>query len=225
MIEQNLYNENQFEKVRDRIASIVYNELYSQLNLSIAEPNPAYEAFLRTFWDINKETSVDELNLYINRFIRPTIDEMNLIIVRFDNENFNPGSQIKDQRAKARYSFDVFVANKANDTSLGDSEAASICQKMLGILRSIIMHSDYIKLDFESGFIQRRFIENLGSFVPDEIESRTNSNNCISGSIDLTVEFDELNRGVTPVELQESYTNFNIDPNGKFKLETENLYV
>jgi len=225
MIEQILYDLNNFELVRDRVAQIIYNEITEQLNKAISLPYPEYEAFLNSFYDTNEVTNTKELSLFADRFIKPTWDELNIINIVLINEDLDPGEHISRQMAAVRLKIDVFCGKNADNESLGDTKSAHDCQKMLGILRAIIMHTNYIRLDFAPGFIQRRWAHGWNIQQPDELENRNNSNNIISGSLNISVNISEQNRGVTPIELEENYTNFYIDPEGKYKIETENLYT
>lgn len=222
MITQLLNTNNSFEIVRDAVASILYTELNEQLALAIAAPDPVYEALLRSFFDQQPDTT-DELNLFVERFVRFDVTELNNINLYWDRSFLGKGTQITNQKSNARIIIDVNVHHKGTEDDRGDKKASLVLQKMIGVIRSIIMHGNYVTLGFARPFIERRWIEDMNNFRPQENENRVNIDNIITGNLALSVEFKEKNLGVAVEELEENYSKIDADT-GKFKIETEDLY-
>ncbi len=222
MITQLLNTNNSFEVVRDAVAAILYNELNEQLALAIAAPDSVYEALLRSFFDQQPDTT-DELNLFVERFVRFNITELNAINLFWDRSLLSKGTQISNQESNTKIIIEVIVAHKGTDDIRGDSLASLNLQKMLGVIRSIIMHGNYITLGFARPFIERRWVNDLNNFRPQENENRVTVDNIISGSVSLNVEFKEKNLGVAVEQLEENYTKIDADT-GRFKIETEDLH-
>lgn len=222
MITQLLNTNNSFEIVRDAVASILYTELNEQLALAVAAPDPIYEALLRSFFDQQKDAT-DELNLFVERFVRFDITELNNINLYWDRSLLGKGTQITNQESNTRIIIDVNVHHKGTEDDRGDKKASLVLQKMIGVIRSIIMHGNYVTLGFARPFIERRWIEDLNNYRPQENENRVNIDNIITGNLALSVEFKEKNLGVAVEELEENYSKIDADT-GKFKIETEDLY-
>jgi len=222
VITQLLNTNNSFEIVRDAVASILYTELNEQLALAVAAPDPIYEALLRSFFDQQKDAT-DELNLFVERFVRFDITELNNINLYWDRSLLGKGTQITNQESNTRIIIDVNVHHKGTEDDRGDKKASLVLQKMIGVIRSIIMHGNYVTLGFARPFIERRWIEDLNNYRPQENENRVNIDNIITGNLALSVEFKEKNLGVAVEELEENYSKIDADT-GKFKIETEDLY-
>lgn len=223
MILELLNTNNSFEVVRDAVAAILLVELNQQLALAIAAPDPTYEALLRSFYDQQDDMVTDELNLFVERFVRFDVTELNNINIYWDRSLLGKGSQIKNQKSNTKIMIDVNVLHKGTVNERGDKLASLVLQKMLGVIRSIIMHGNYITLGFVRPFIERRWIEDMNSFRPQENENRVNIDNMVTGNLTLSVEFNEKNLGITPEELEENYSRIDADT-GRFRIDTENLY-
>ena len=96
MITQNLNSKTRYEQIRDAVVGILATEIPNQLEIAKTEPDPDYEAILKTFF-VTPDTT-PKLNLYRERFIRYNENELNAINVYFDNTLY--GVQDRDWETK-----------------------------------------------------------------------------------------------------------------------------
>lgn len=218
MITQNLFPKSLFEVVRDQVFFIILSELISQLAISISQPDADYEAFLRLFM------KNDTFNLWKERYIIFSIQELCAINVYWMRSAFPTGSQILNQKSNCKIMVDVQTARKGTSSSRGDILSSETLDRMLGIIRKILMHGNYLTLGLPPKLISSRWVNDIDNFRPQQTEQKNNSDNIISGNLSFTVDFNESNFGIEVLELlQENYSTIT-GGEGAWKIETENLY-
>lgn len=220
MIPQMLDTNNAFEVIRNKVFYIIFTELNSQLTLATDNSNTEYIEFLNTF--MSPLDGVDTFNVYLERFVRFDDNELNAINISWDRSFLGHGSQGSNQKSKSRIDIQVNTMSKGTPETRGDLLSSFTMQRMLGIIRSILMHRLYVTLDLTPGIIERRWVSDMNNYRPLEAASKVNVDNIITGSNSLDVEFNEKNLGIYVENLEENYTLIEAD-NGRFKIETEGL--
>jgi hypothetical protein len=190
-----------FELVRDRIALILKEELDNQALLQGAGdpvvPNDDYTA-----------------DIYTERFTPVDKSEPNVIIISLGNSsltNRTPISQINE----CSFNIDVFTKSKQTSTGYGYYNSAVKLQKLVGLIRHILMSPYYDRLSFFDGIIANRSVNQIQySEVRDEqdaIYSRM-------ARITFEVHMIENNNQIIPIDASSYQTIIKIE-------ETEKGYL
>lgn len=163
-----------FEIIRDRIGAIIADELSNQQRLS---------------GDLNLKAKV-----FIERFIAFGHSELPAINILFDREEFVSRTAV-DAQGIGRYIIQCYAFAKTDDIDRGDTKAMIRLQKMLGIIRAIIMNPKYVTLGFLNPFIWNREIESITISDPGRSPDATNS---VTGRIIITVKMPETTELIEP---------------------------
>jgi hypothetical protein len=169
-----------FELVRDRIATILYDEIDNQFQLS-------YDAFLdRVEVLVETKTPIDKVAI-------PTV---NVSVLKGDYDNKNQGSV----DGSYQYAIDVYTNAKKTAQQPGDFIANMRLQKLLGLCRYILEDPFYNRLGYQPGFVMRTMVSdfNIAAGGGDD------TNNTAMGRIIFSVMLNENNSLKTP-ELIDSY--------------------
>ncbi|MCJ7802760.1 MAG: hypothetical protein MUP82_10435, partial [Candidatus Marinimicrobia bacterium] len=96
---------------------------------------------------------------------------------------------------------EVTVNSKDSSTEDGDIAASKACQKLAGVIRFILMHPLYLKLDFPAGFIAGTEITDITPGVPQPGDAF----NTYALNLILNVRYSEDNGSISSV-VGEQYT-------------------
>jgi hypothetical protein len=136
-----------FELIRDRIAEILYNELLV-----------AYEYTDLDWMDVRR--------VYIDRYIpfnESELPAVNVGVARVDLD----GHTVVQSDGTTTYMIDVIAGAKTSQTRDGGAIAQAQMQRLVGLCRAIIEHTEYKTLGFTPPFIMFRRITQL-MFNPSE---------------------------------------------------------
>jgi len=187
-----------FEKIRDRIALIIYQEIenqWSNFNDSdLQAPLPNAQI----------STTPESLKVYVDRSIAIDESECPVVNVVFNGapyENNNP------LRAEGLNTFfiEVYTKAMANEPVNGiptekdaDRLANIKLQKIMGKIAFILRHSYYKTLGFAPGFIGNTKVASIQ--IADPRDPNFNANGCVYGRVTFEVRATEE---VTPVETRD----------------------
>lgn len=186
-IETLIDKEDNFEVIRDQIAAILVTEVASQTALATAAgKDPA-------LWDFKIFTErSNPWEQYLNDFD----DTTPIVNVWYDNSNFMPGKStiVERQNAEAIFNIDCYaVANSSDDGASGhnpgDEEAAFAVQRVVRLVRNILMAAEYTYLGLK-GVVWQRWPQNITIFQPQQ--DRGNARPVIAARIALRVSFNEF---------------------------------
>ncbi len=184
-----------YEIVRDRIGRIIADELNNQFQL-------AYDPDLR-------------VKVWNERTIPFDNDkELPSINVMIAEDQFDYQSAV-DVIGNARYFVDFYfdAPHGSNDGLGGDSKANWTMQKVMGKVRSILMHSAYKTLGFNPGFIANRHVESINIQLPDQ--KRMDAEHVVMGRLVVAVRMNETSPGVDPTTLGSIQTVVKLDETDK----------
>jgi hypothetical protein len=190
-----------FEIVRDEIAAILYIEKENQKELaSTAGKDPAlwdFDVYLEASnpWEIIEDPINGEI-----------ISETPLINIFYDQTTFDDSSSnfIEQQSADAIYSIDCLAAknhlyDKTNTIQRGDKLSSLDCQRVVRLVRNIIMAAEYSYLQHQ-GLISLRSFQSIGMFQPNINDHP--AQNVIGCRMNLAVNFLEFSPQTEPVTIE-----------------------
>ena len=203
----NIVSESNFELVRSRIASILADELANQLTLNIAakaaeESKPEPDPVLIALYDLNIASIPSKV--YEERFFRPTTQELQaetMVNVVFVDAPLDENTTVSTQIGDDRYMIEAYAAGKTNSNDNADKIATLKLQRLLAIVRAILMNPNYINLGFDTSplIVGKRICNNIQIGQPDD--GGDNADAMIRGKIDLTVKVHETIEPITGVVL------------------------
>lgn len=189
-----------FEVVRDTISAILLAEVISQKALATAaskDPAP---------WDLR--VYLERANPWAEFEHAPTqIAATPIVNVALDNLGFDPSSSnlIEAQKATAVFNVDCYGYGISEDLPAGghtpgDSRAALEVQRVVRLVRNILMSADYAYLGLR-GTVFRRWVQSVQIFQP-QMDARP-VQHVVGARIAFQTEFGELSPQVTgePLEL------------------------
>jgi len=162
-----------FELVRDRIGSIIADEMANQYAMSYDE-------------DLN-------LDVWIERLIRFDHTELPAINVVLERGELDGHSQVSTDGTYT-YDIDVYTSAKADDSETGDTKAMLKLHKIIGKCRSILENSRYKTLGFSAPFVMNRGCRSIQIKIPDSQEAL----NVVIGRLTMTVKVPETSELITP---------------------------
>lgn len=166
-----------FELIRDRIALILADELALQ-----------YEYASEDFLNIRK--------VFIERYINFNESELPAINVQVSRQGLDNQSQLQAD-GTTTFFIDIHTGAKSTDEIDGDSIANMECQRLAGICRAILEHSEYKTLAFAPPFIGNRTVSEL-KFANAE---KKDSFSVAVGRITMTVRARETNGVYIPLNI------------------------
>lgn len=156
--------QDNFEIIRDQIASILVLETASQMALATAGGKDPNDWKLRIFTERSNPWE---------QFLNDQTDTSPLINVWFDNSNFNKSSSNIMERQKSEsvfnidcYGFGLSEDDPASGHKPGDREAAFEVQKALRLVRNILMAAEYTYLGMR-GLVWLRWPQSITAFQPE----------------------------------------------------------
>jgi len=177
--------------VRDQIIAILTSELIEQYNIT---SDPLFQ-----------------LTIYKERFIPYDKIELPAISVYFSNSEYNDNNP-SQSAGTAVFNIEVTTSAKNTSSVKGDTQAVIDCQKLIGVVRYILMNPNYLSLGLtDKKIIRNRRIDSINF-------GRNNQQDGIHtafGIITLSVDMVESNGVLEGVSL-EGYTT---TLNENFKIE------
>ena len=177
-----------YELIRNKTGEIIIIELFNQSALTYDEDLDA--------------------TVYVERFISVSHDEMPVINISLANGTFD---SFKQTNHDGKYIFNIdFYVNAISETDVNgnvieaDVSANFKLQKLMGVVKSIIMNPIYRTLDFAPPFIIGRTIDEMNIQDPNKFQEATSS---VMGRLIMTVKCVETLELITPILLQQNNTN------------------
>jgi len=198
--------QSNFESVRDRIATILKEELDNQSVLRGTGTNPVIP---------NLDYTAD---IYTERFTPVDKSEPNVIIVRIGNISLDNRTAIT-QSAECQFYIDIFTTAKQTSTGLGYYNSAIKLQRLVGLVRHILMSPYYDRLAFSDGIIENRSVNQIQfSDIRDEQDAEFSR----MARITFSVRMQENQNEITPNSASSYQTIINIEETEKGYLLTYN---
>lgn len=187
--------ESNFEKIRDRIASILAVEILNQSKLQHDE----------------------ELNVtvFTERYTQPSSEEGLVIIVGVDRNNLEHHTNI-DYRNQCTYNIDIYSFARAdNSNANGYYLSSKKGQKVAGLCTKIIQNPQYIRLGYDDvspRFVGGRRITGMQFDIPQDPQDASHPRMC---RIQLDVNFNDSVQGVNGEAIEGIDTNIEIGESEK----------
>lgn len=186
---------SKMELIKDRIVLIITNELTNQVALTESSTDPEkmeYNEQLKTFWN-----SKGDLNIFQDRFQSLQPEEYNAIVVNVVQETDNSGSNALT-KPESEFAIDFLVRAKSDNDKRGDLKSNEILQRISSSVRMVFLTAIYMRLGFDTKFIQRQNVLSRKFYVPESSDS-----DHISGvTLTLRVDYDESIIQSVPVILK-----------------------
>ena len=187
MIEALIDKQDNFEIIRDQIAAILATEVTNQKQLATAAgKDPA-------LWDFKVYT---ERSNPWEGYLNDTAELTPIVNVWYDNSNFLEASSniVERQTTEAIFNIDCYgVANSSDNEAgghnPGDKEAAFAVQRIIRLVRNILMSAEYIYLGLR-GVVWQRWPQTITMFQPQQ--DRGNVRPVIAARIGFKVKFNEF---------------------------------
>ena len=187
MIQGLIDKQDNFEVVRDKIGSILVNEVASQKAFAIAG---------------GKDPDLWDLNVYLERssafeqYLNSDNDTTPIVNVWVDNINLDGRSSniVERQKIQCIYNIDCYGYGASEDVVTGghltgDEQANYNVQRAVRLVRNILMSSTYTYLDLR-GTVWQRWLQSITFFQP---EINASSIQKVSGArLSFQVEFNEF---------------------------------
>lgn len=197
MIDILIDKQDNFEIIRDQIASILAVEVASQMTLAT---------------DNGKNPQDWALQIYAERsnpweaFLNDTVDIVPIVNVFYGNTNFNinRSNAVENQHGQATFYIDCYAFSNSQENDdgghiPGDYQASLNVQKATRLVRNILMSANYTYLGLR-GLVSSRFIENIKMLQPQENDSAMQ--NICASRIELSVSYNEFSPQITPKTLE-----------------------
>jgi hypothetical protein len=187
MIQALIDKQDSFEIIRDQIAAILTIEVNNQKALAVAA------AKAPSLWDFKVYTErSNPWESYLN-----DTDELTPIVnVWYDNSNFLEAASniVERQTTEAVFNIDCYAVANSSDNldgghNPGDQEAAFAVQRVIRLVRNILMSADYTYLGLR-GLVWQRWPQNVTVFQPQQ--DRGNVRPIIAARIGFKVKFSEF---------------------------------
>jgi hypothetical protein len=187
MIEALIDKQDNFEIIRDQIAAILVTEVVSQKSLAVdAGKDP-------DLWDF--KTYTERSNPW-EAYLNDTAALTPIVNVWYDNSSFREATSniVERQNAEAIFNIDCYaVANSSDNVAgghnPGDQEAAFAVQRVVRLVRNILMSAEYTYLGLR-GLVWQRWPQTVTVFQPQQ--DRGNVRPVIAARIGLKVSFNEF---------------------------------
>jgi len=219
MIPTLIDKQDNFEIVRDQIATILVTEVANQMTLATIAGEDPDDWELRIFTERSNPWE---------QFLNEQTDRSPLINIWYDNSNFVPsGSNISErQETVGIFNIDCYGYGKSADISggghtPGDQEAAFEVQKALRLVRNILMAAEYTYLDLR-GLVWQRWPQSITVFQPQIDAAKVLQ--IVGARIAFKVTFNEFSPQVTENTLELVSTTVFRTEDGEIVLEADYEY-
>lgn len=185
------------EIIRDQIAALLALETAAQVALATTagKPDPTLWHF-RVFQERANPWEVFPSN---------TSDTSPVVNVWFDTANFEMAASniVERQKSVATINIDCYGYGKSADDGgpgfkSGDALAAAAVQRVVRLVRNILMAAEYTYLGLR-GAVWRRWVQSIAMMQPQQ--DNTQVEHIFAARISFAVEFSEFSPQVQPVTL------------------------
>lgn len=156
------------EVIRDKIASILLDELYNQYQLSGDE--------------------LFNIKVWLERFVPFDKTEIPTINVYYTNSSVIEKTP-NTSKLKSSYNIDIYYNSKASQLVRGDVNSSLMLHKLLMVCRFILQNTNYLSLNINDLFIYTTYIDNIAITQPSEKDGTFT----IGATINYVVEHEEYN--------------------------------
>jgi hypothetical protein len=132
---------------------------------------------------VNRENTVDKSELPVINIITPEIN--------YSDEN-TAFTSVGDNK----YYIEIYTGVESNETESGDVASSRLLERIVGMIRSILMNNQWQSLDFSERFIKRRWV---ASYTRTRPRIAADAENIISGVIEIHYEAEETTELTTGV--------------------------
>lgn len=160
-----------FEVIRDRIALILLEELTNQATI------------------IPDANLVPKDGVYIDRSVSISDEETTVVNVMIASGNYNNFTILK-QDGEYQFIIDAWQKSKYSPTVRGDTNAAALVQRLIGVIQAILMHQKYITLGFPPNVLNRVEVGEIQFLDPTD---NNDASSLARGRVVLTVSVPEKN--------------------------------
>ena len=226
MIDTLIDKEDNFEKIRDQIALILFNEVESQMALATAAGKVAALWKLRIF--------IERSNPWEEFLQNPVTDRSPLVNVWYQSSNFDTSGSNTFERKESKtiYNIDCYGYGQSSDVSggghdPGDERAALTAQRAVRLVRNILEASIYSHLGLENAedknaIVWDTWMNSMTTFQP-EIDGRA-VQQIVAIRLSFAVNFNEFSPQFTPETLE--FVSVDIKrENGELVAETDYDYT
>lgn len=175
-----------FESVRDRIATILKEEMDNQALLRGTPQAPPLP---------NIPNADYTANFYTERFTPIGKEENNVITVDLDGGSLDNQTAIT-QSFECKFNIDIWTGAKATTTGEGYYNSAVKLHRLAGLVRHILQSPYYDRLSFADGIIERRSVSQIQFAKVNDEQDATHTR---MARITLTVRMIESSNQITPV--------------------------
>lgn len=179
-----------YELVRDRIALIIAQELYTQSTL-LYDDNLLADVYLeRTSTLAHTECPAVNVCLSDGDYLGETVDTQDGLYM---------------------FHIDVYTKAKASGTGInnrGDRAAGVKLHRLIGVINAILMHKKYLTLGFTRPFISNRRVAAIKMTNPINNEDNTST---VWGRLEFTVRVPENQLDILPNNLDGLDTTLKLD--------------
>ncbi len=192
--------EQNFELIRDAVASILTVELANQFARTA---NPLFEA-----------------GVWLERFIPFDKEELPAIKVFYVSSSYK-NNTFGNSKGECKIHIEVTTNAKDSASESGDKTASKNCQFLMGKIRYILSNPLYLRLGFSvPGFIEGREITDMNVSLPNNSQDGLHT---IVGNLILNVRYEENNGDLTSTPGLIYSSQIKIDESDKgYKLEIDN---
>lgn len=197
MITELIDKQDTAEVVRDKIAAILAVETAAQVALATTagKPDPSLWHF-RVFQE--RSDPWDSL--------RPGPDNAPIVNVTWDSSTFDPAASniVERQKSDGIFHIDCYALGQSSDVDgggqiTGDRDAAENVQRVVRLVRNILMAAPYTYLDLRRT-VWRRWVESITTMRPQQDDA--NAHRIIAARLSFRVEFSEYSPQVEPETLE-----------------------
>lgn len=157
------------ELIRDKIASILANEIANQKQLAI-DANKNYNLWNFKVYTERSNPIENFLNINENATLA---DNLPIVNIWFDNYNLEDknSNTVERQTINGTFNIDIYALGISKNNALsghlmGDELANREVQRVFRLVRNILMASSYTYLDMRD-IVGKRWIQTVTSFQPD----------------------------------------------------------
>lgn len=218
MIASLIETPDNYELIRDRVASILSMETAGQQALAVAAGRPPDGWAFKVFTERSNPWED-----YLNDEVVTTP----IVNVWYDNSNFDKArsNSVERQGAEATINIDCYAVGYSQSTAdghvAGDEAAARRIQHVTTLVRKIIMAAEYTYLKYR-GVVAGRWITSVSIFQP---KPDANTAQAIIGArVTLMVQFNEFSPQVEAVALEELGVTIYRAENGEILTKADYIY-
>lgn len=220
MIDTLIDKRDNVELVRDQVAALLLVESASQMALAQAAAKDPELWRLRVYQE--RANAWEDLN---------DSNRTPIVNVWWDSSTFDraTGNTVERQRSSATINVDCYGFGRSASTvdghAAGDQMAAEEAQRVVRLVRNILMAGAYTYLGFPrtSGIIWGRWVDSISLFQPQQ--DNQNHSQVLGARLALRVDFNEFSPQVTPVELELLTVQVLRDTDGQLLLQADYDYT